>query len=70
MHIPYLPLRHLDACDLLACAVLDGRSVRRRVEHKLERRAASALVRRILADIPPHSEPQTETAETELLVAV
>jgi hypothetical protein len=43
-------LTHLRGTDLLACAVFGAASLRRRVEHELDRRAVSALVRRILAD--------------------
>jgi hypothetical protein len=45
--------RQLCREDLLACAAVGGPSVRGRVEHELDRRAADALIRRILARRPP-----------------
>jgi len=57
-------LTYLDAGDLLACAVVGGPPVRQRVEHELDRRAARALVRRILArnDRPAETPAELATA--------
>jgi hypothetical protein len=46
----YALLRWLDSEGLVALAVLGGRQVRACVEAELDRRAAAALVRRILHD--------------------
>jgi len=54
---------HLCCDDLLACAVMGGPAVRQRVAHELDRRAAGAIVRRILArgrqPAATPAEPQT-----------
>jgi len=41
--------RDLGSRELVACAALGGEDIRRRVAHELDRRAAAALVQRILA---------------------
>jgi len=63
-------LTHLTGSELLACAVHGSGSVRRRVEHELDRRAAGALVRRILTEARPPAQPQAETAGPAALLAV
>jgi len=42
-------VRDLTSRELLACAALGGHDVRERVAHELDRRAARALIHRILA---------------------